>query len=223
MKKRSIISKDYFRIGFKAWKRELFHYKYLIMLSLVLVGMAGLIDYSCGRYVSRAQGAHVPDLILDHVAPIDMSILFIYGYLTLVFTLMLYPLVLHIGTLHMVISQFSLLVVLRSLFIIFTHLQPPPDVISVHFPGIFQQLSFQNDMFFSGHTAIPFLGFLLFRKSGIRYFFLVGSIFMGVAVLAMHLHYSIDVFAAFFITWTSYTMGNRVLKWIEPYIKKKLR
>jgi len=222
MKRRSVISKDYFRIGFKAWKRELFHYKYLIALSLVAVGIAALIDYSCGKYVSTAKVAHVSDLILDHFGPIDMTILFVYGYLTLVFTLMLYPLVLHIGTLHIVISQFSLLVVLRSLFIIFTHLQPPPDVISVHFPGIFQNLSFQNDMFFSGHTAIPFLGFLLFRKSGIRYFFLVGSIFMGVAVLAMHLHYSIDVFAAFFITWTSYRMGDYALERIEPYIKRKL-
>ena len=84
------------------------------------------------------------------------------------------------------------------------------------FPWFFENLYFENDMFFSGHTAMPFLGFYLFRHSPLRYVFLVGAIVMGIVVLAMHLHYSIDVFAAFFMTYCSYRMGLRLLRKLDP-------
>jgi hypothetical protein len=115
-----------------------------------------------------------------------------------------------------VIVQFSILLVLRSLFLIFTHLETPPGSIPVSFPSIFGNLYFENDMFFSGHAAFPFLGFYVFRRSAIRYAFLVGAVVMGVVVLAMHIHYSIDVFAAFFMAYCSYRMGRRVLRRLDP-------
>jgi len=34
--------------------------------------------------------------------------------------------------------------------------------------------------------------------------------------LLMHLHYSIDVFGAFFMTYCSYRMGQRLLRKIDP-------
>jgi len=204
--------KEYFRKGFQEWRNELFEYKYVILLSLIIVAIATFLDYYSGVYVSTTNVADVPDLILDHIGPVDMSFLFVYGYLILVFALFLYPLILHIRTLHVVISQFSLLVMLRALFMIFTHLQSPLDAISIHFPWILRGLSFENDMFFSGHTAIPFLGFLLFRKSKIRFFFLTGSVLMAATVLLMHIHYSIDVFSAYFITYCSYWMGRYMLR-----------
>ena len=71
-------------------------------------------------------------------------------------------------------------------------------------------------MFFSGHTAMPFLGFYLFRRSWVRYAFLAGSIVMGFVVLAMHVHYSIDVLAAFFMTYGSYRIGHRILLRMDP-------
>jgi len=216
--KSMITSKEYFKRGFEDWLRELFEYKYLILMSLIIVVISAFVDYFSGIYVSKAKVAYVPDLILDHIGPFDVSFFYIYGYLTLCFTLFLYPLLFHIRTLHVVISQFSFLVMLRALFILFTHLQTPPDAIPLTFPWIFKTLSFQNDMFFSGHTAIPFLGFFLF-KGKIRYFFFFGSIFMGIVVLLTHGHYSIDVFSAFFITYCCYKMGNVVLAKIEPHIK----
>jgi len=47
-------------------------------------------------------------------------------------------------------------------------------------------LNFSNDLFFSGHTAVPFLGYLLFKEEKIRYVFLALSIMMGGVVLLMH-------------------------------------
>ena len=214
--------KDYFKIGFRDWRNEFIEYRYLIMLSLIIVAAATFLDYYSGIYVStKTKVAYVPDLILDHIGPVDVDFFYVYGYLTLCITLFLYPFLLHIRTLHMVVSQFSFLVMLRAVFVLLTHLQTPPDGIHADFPWIFKEISFQNDMFFSGHTAIPFLGFLLF-KGKIRYFFLAGSICMGTVVLLMHLHYSIDVFSAFFITYCCYKAGNVLLEKAEPHIKKPL-
>jgi len=214
--------KEYFSSGFRDWRRELVEYRYLILLSLLIVAAATFLDYFSGVYVSsKTKVAYVPDLILDHIGPVNVGFFYVYGYLTLCFTLFLYSLVLHIRTLHVVVSQFSFLVMLRAVFVVLTHLQTPPDGINAEFPWIFKGISFQNDMFFSGHTAIPFLGFLLFEGK-IRYFFLSGSVFMGAVVLLMHLHYSIDVFSAFFITYCCHKVGNVVLEKGEPYIKRSL-
>jgi hypothetical protein len=209
----------YFKKGFRDWVREFLDNWHLIGISLILVAVATYLDYYAGVYVSRTGGMDVPDLILDHVHPIDLSVVFTYGYIATIIMLFSYPLVFHIRTLHRIISQFSLLVTLRSVFMIFTHLETPHNAIPVAFPWIFSKLSFDNDMFFSGHTAIPFLGFLLFWHSPIRYLFLVGSLIMGMTVLAMHLHYSIDVFAAFFITYGSYRMGDAAIRRLTPALK----
>jgi len=206
----------YFKKGFRDWKNELFEHKYLILLSVIIVGIATFLDYFSGVYVSSTEGIDVPDLILSHIGPFNMSFLFVYGYITLILILFLYPLIFHIRTLHIVVSQFSLLVMLRALFMIFTHLGTPSDAMQVSFPWFFKGLSFQNDMFFSGHTAIPFLGFLLFKGKKIRHFFLIGSIFMAITVLGMHMHYSIDVFSAFFITYCSHKLGRILIKKVDP-------
>jgi hypothetical protein len=112
--------------------------------------------------------------------------------------------------------QFSLLLILRSVFMIFTHVGTPAGAVDAHFPGFFGKFYFENDMFFSGHTAMPFLGFYLYRQSRLRYVYLVGSIVMGIVVLAMHVHYSIDVLGAFFMTYCSYQMGTALLRKIAP-------
>lgn len=213
------ITKEYTQKGYRDWIREFIEYRYLIILSLIIVAIATFLDYFSGVYVSKINASYVPDLILDHIGPYDVSFFYVYGYLALCFTLFLYPLLFHIRTLHVVISQFSFLVMLRSVFVVFTHLQTPIDAIPFEFPWIIKGLSFQNDMFFSGHTAIPFLGFFLF-KGKIKYLFLFGSVFMGIIVLLTHGHYSIDVFSAFFITYCCYKLGNFVLEKVEPYIKR---
>lgn len=212
------VKKEFFESGKESWFVEFKRYKYFILISLIVVSIAIYADYLSGTYVSSARVADVPDLIIDHIGPYDLSFLFVYGYLFLVFLLFLNPIIFHIGRLHRVVGQFSLLILIRSFFIVFTHLQTPLDAIAVNFPWPFEGLSFLNDLFFSGHVAVPFLGFLIFRKNGssiLKYLFLFGSIIMSLTVLLMHQHYSIDVFAAFFITYSSYKLGEFLFKKIR--------
>jgi hypothetical protein len=202
---------------FRSWKSEILHHKYLILISLFLLIIATLLDYISGNYVQRVTTAVAPALILDHIRPVDLTFVFVYFYGLVFFLLFFYPIIFRVKEIHVVISQFSLLVAIRGIFMCFTHLKAPVDAIAVNFPWIASHLSFQNDLFFSGHTAIPFLGFLLFKDEKIRYFFLASSIILGVTVLLMHIHYSIDVFSAFFITYGSYKIGEWAFTKINHY------
>ncbi len=198
------------------WAGDVWACKYMLMVAAVCIVIGLTADYYCGSYVTVTPGAKVPDLLLDKIPPIDLSFLFVYGYMVLLMIMFLYPTFFRVRMLHIVAIQFSVLLTLRSAFMIFTHLETPAGSVAVSFPWFFENLYFENDMFFSGHTAMPFLGFYVFRHSRLRYVFLVGAIMMGIVVLAMHLHYSIDVFAAFFMTYCSYRMGQRLLRKIDP-------
>jgi hypothetical protein len=204
------------REGLLDWIADVFACRRLLVIAGVFTAVALCMDYYCGAYVTVTKGAKVPDLILDRFQAVDMSFLFVYGYMALIVTMFLYPTFFRVRTLHIVAIQFSLLLLLRSVFMIFTHIETPAGSVSVGFPGFFEKLYFENDMFFSGHTAMPFLGFYLFRHSPLRYVFLIGAVVMGIVVLAMHLHYSIDVFGAFFMTYCSYRMGQRLLRRLDP-------
>lgn len=72
-------------------------------------------------------------------------------------------------------------------------------------------MNFGGDLFFSGHTGLPFLVALIFWSSPrIRYFFLALSMFFAVTVLLMHLYSSIDVASAYFITYTIFSIAKHI-------------
>jgi membrane-associated phospholipid phosphatase len=73
------------------------------------------------------------------------------------------------------------------------------------------KFSFGADLFFSGHTGLPFLMALIFWKNKLlRYSFLFLSVFFGLIVLLGHIHYSIDVLSAFFITYTIWHVSEKL-------------
>ena len=188
---------------------------YLLLLSVLFLIIAEVINYFSGVYTNRVGAAVSPDLILDYIPPIDLGFLFVYGFMFILAVLAIYPLFFKPKKLHEVISHVSFLLMVRAIFICFTHLKVPVGAIMKDFPGWLSAFSFQNDLFFSGHTAVPFLGFLLFHDSKIKYFFLVGSIIMGMTVLFMHVYYSIDVFSAFFIAYGCYKFGEWLFGKVE--------
>jgi hypothetical protein len=199
------------------WKTEFTKHKKLILLSLLFLAIAVVFDYLAGIYVTKTSGVAAPDLLLDYIPTLDLDFIYIYGIIIVITILLLYPLFFKVREFHKVASQFSLLVMVRSTFTIFTHLETPAGAFKFNIPNIISVISFQNDLFFSGHTAIPFLGFLLFKESKIRYFFLAASIILGATVLLMHAHYSIDVFSAYFITYGTFKIGEWFFSKINNY------
>jgi hypothetical protein len=203
------------------WAKEIWSNRYLLLLSAVFLIIAIVLDITTGHYVSRMGSAVAPDIFLDNTTPIDLDLFYVWGIILVISVLFLYPFFLKVKEFHNVISQFSLLVMIRGIFICMTHLKTPVDAIAYKFPYLLSHISFSNDLFFSGHVAVPFLGFLLFKGDKIRYFFLFFSILMGVVVLFMHVHYTIDVLSAFFITYGTFKIGERFFGKINDYMNKR--
>jgi membrane-associated phospholipid phosphatase len=198
-----------------SWKDEIWDHRRLILLSVFFFVVAIILNHLANNYTDKKNTVPVSDLILNSIPTVDLTIFFVFGFLIVVLVLLFYPLLFKVRKFHVAVSQFSLLVTIRSFFITLTHLGLPIDSIKYYPKGIYQWFIFQNDLFFSGHVAIAFLGFLLYRKEKIGIFFLIATIVMALTVLFMHVHYSIDVFAAFFITYGSYKIGEQLFKRIN--------
>lgn len=109
------------------------------------------------------------------------------------------------------LKSVALFIVIRSIFVIMTHLGPFSDQIAINPNDWIGALTSRNDLFFSGHTGLPFLFALAFWESKhLRLFFLFSSVVAAVSVILGHLHYSIDVFAAFFITYGIFHIAQKL-------------
>ncbi len=192
----------------KSWTREIKHNKRAIIISILFLALAIVFNMIAGNYVDKTASVSVPDMILDNTPVINLQFLFVYGSLLMAAVLFLYPLFFKVNEFHVVLSQSSLLIIIRSFFVMLTHLKIPTNAIIISVPKFYELINYNNDLFFSGHVATAFLGFLIFRKQKIGLFFLFATFVMATTVLLMHLHYSIDVFAALFITYGSYSIGK---------------
>lgn len=201
------------------WGLELWKSKLKLAIVLILVIAASLASKSAGDYVDSIPTAAPSDLILDAIPPIDVGFIYVAFFLIALFLGYFLALFIDTGRYYYYAGMFALLAIVRSGFIILTHLQGHPDYIVAEFPPILAVMVFSNDLFFSGHTAFPFLAFLIYKPFWAKAFFLISSIILATSTLLMHAHYSIDVFAAFFITYGVYKIGNRVF---ESKVFKKL-
>ncbi len=86
---------------------------------------------------------------------------------------------------------------------------PLKDPISSLFYGG-KDIFITKDLFFSGHTATQFLMFLCLQKKMDKYITGLTSILIAIMVLIQHIHYTIDVFAAFPLTYLVYLLGKKV-------------
>ncbi len=176
---------------------------------LALVGSL-LINYTAGTYASLHAGHAVRDLVLDRVPTMPVDLIFIDGafafWVFVMGILLTAP-----RTIPYVLKTLSLFIVIRSFFVILTHVGPPADPAVLDPSRIMSDFTFSGDLFFSGHTGFPFLLCLTFWENRtLRYVFLVSSGIFAAAVLIGHRHYSIDVFAAFFITDSIFRIAQRM-------------
>jgi len=161
----------------------------------------------------------------------------------------------------------------RTVSMVVTPLGIPADILTVYPENFYDLQSFwglissslasPSVLFFSGHTGLPFLGYLIFKKSircrtlgfpmllfsvvyffsgdlypswgwyilglgwllvffnwqrviSLRYVFLTWSLVMALAVLFTHVHYTIDVIGAYFMTAGIYFIGRRLFANFNP-------
>ncbi|KKT42138.1 MAG: hypothetical protein UW30_C0002G0049 [Candidatus Giovannonibacteria bacterium GW2011_GWA2_44_13b] len=191
---------DFFREGENVWS---------VFLSILTLSVSIVTNYYAGIYATEKASNVVTDVILSNTQVRDIDGLFIYG--TLLFWIFVtYLCMAEPKRISFVLRSIALFILIRSVFINLTHIGPFPDQIYID-SKIVNKFVFGGDLFFSGHTGLPFLLALIFWKNiYLRIFFILSSIVFGVIVLLAHLHYSIDVLSAFFITYSIYRIAEIV-------------
>lgn len=180
----------------------------LTSFGLLLVSL--VVNFYAGMYATESASNRVTDLILSNTRVYDVDWIFIYGSWVLVLVIGLicfrYP-----WKIPFILKSIALFVLTRSVFITLTHIGPFLTVPFSTPTGFLSYFVFGGDLFFSGHTGLPFLMALFFWDSTfLRRLFLITSIIFGIVVLLAHLHYSIDVLSAFFITYTIYHISLKL-------------
>lgn len=179
----------------------------LFLLAVVLTSLANFLNY-----VEARKGVLLPDPLLNLFNPIDLT--------WLTFALIYVSLIVAIATLSknpkrllFAVQLYTFMVAVRILAMYLLPLQPPEKMIILNDPfveffGTGQTLT--KDLFFSGHTATLLILFLISEKKIIKTIFLISTIVVAIAVLLQHVHYTIDVFAAVFFTYTCYVVLEKL-------------
>ncbi|TSA44914.1 hypothetical protein D4R51_02885 [bacterium] len=174
-------------------------------------------------YATERASGPVTDIILSNIPVVDVDGIFVYGPVIFWIFVVGY-LIFEPKEIPFTIKSIALFTVIRSIFISLTHIGPFPSHIQVTATGLLGAFTSGNDLFFSGHTGLPFLLALIFWENKyLRWLFIASSLFFGVIVLIAHLHYSIDVFAAFFITYTIYRVAGVLFKKDREMLLKDLK
>ena len=179
-----------------------------IILSFLFLAGSLAFNHFASVYVDSRAGAYVQDILLDNLPVINVDLVINDGVMFFGLFMIAYGLI-NPKKAPFALKSMALFIFIRSIFITLTHMGPAPSQTYLDPDDLLIRINAGRDMFFSGHTGLPFLFALIFWDNKIvRWVCLFASIIFGISVLLGHLHYSIDVFAAFFITYTIFHIAR---------------
>jgi len=199
---------------YKAWKNAIYEHKFQIAVSFIFGILAVMLNYLSGRFTDEVGSASPPDLLLDILPEIDLSVLYIGLFPIVLGVFVFYTLIFKPEKLHYIIGMLGIYGVVKAGFSILTHLKVPGGALEITWtPFFYNWLYFSNYLFFAGNVGLAYLGYLVYRENRfLRYFMLISSFLFAASALLMHRHYSIDVLSAYFITYGIYKAGNFIFR-----------
>lgn len=193
----------------KAWSRE---FTRSVVLAVLFFIASLVVNNFTTAYATERASMPVTDLVLSNIRVYDVDGIIVYGaVLVILFSIcvMFYE----PKRIPFTLKALALFIVVRAIFVSLTHLGPFTPQVQIDPTRIINFLGIGTtaDLFFSGHTGIPFLMALIYWNNvRLRLLYLATSVIFAVSVLLGHLHYSIDVLAAFFITYTIFHIAQKL-------------
>lgn len=188
--------------------------------SLAAFAGALRLNHLAGVYVERV-GALSPslpeDLLLDHLPHWDLRVVFVWGFAAFLALAVGGGLLFERRRAPYILWLYAVLILVRGFFLMLTPMGQPSGALPVEgytiFDAVGSYLTFKHDLFFSAHASMPFLGFLVYERREVRIGLLFFSLLLAAGVLVCRYHYSVDVAAAYFITF-AVVKGHQGL--VEP-------
>ena len=116
--------------------------------------------FAAVTYATVHASNYVTDFVLSRVGPFNVRFLFIYGTFT-AFAITASLLAWRPNRLPYALKAMALFLLVRAVFVALTHMAPSP--IDPQKPApFFNSIFYGGDLFFSGHTGLPFLAALAF-------------------------------------------------------------
>ncbi|RYZ00815.1 MAG: hypothetical protein EOO11_00255 [Chitinophagaceae bacterium] len=194
-----------------AWQNRPFRKRLIIAIVLMLGVLAVLPPFF--QVIEARGGRHIADPFLPYLGPADVSVP-IFACIWGVVLLGIRRAVKSPVFIYRFVSAYVVLTLLRMLTIYLTRLEPPEGLIPLVDPianRFYGEEFVTRDLFFSGHTATLFLFAYCLPKPWERWLAFAAGTAVGVLVLVQHVHYSIDVLAAPFLTYLCYFAAKKVL------------
>jgi len=189
------------------------HFRFSVPVALAAFTGALFVNFWAIQQATNKASASVTDIILSNIPVFEVDGFFVYGTFAIVLISVI-MLLAHPNRIPFALHSVTLFILIRSAFTLMTHLGPPEVAYVSDFGMAITNSFFGADQFFSAHTGMPFLGALAFWGISRRltWFYLLCSVSFAVIVLLGHIHYTIDVFSAFFITYGIY----HIALWLFP-------
>lgn len=211
---------------YEQWKGLLCErpFRISLMVGIIIALSANIANYYASVFSASKEVLSASDIILDYLPTIDLSYFYVFGMYFIELVVVVYPLFFRPELAPFTAKMVGAFFIIRSFFIILTDLGAPINFYNL--PQLdhdweMNRYLYLNDLFFSGHTGFPYLGALLFwENKKLRYLLLGMSFAMAVTVLLMHVHYSIDVFSAYFITYSIYKVSDKVFNELNLKFRK---
>jgi hypothetical protein len=194
------------------------------IVSIAFLALAFVTNYYASVYATDSASNPVNDIILSNIPVFDVDGIFVFG--PFIFWAFIFLLCVHRPQrVPFLAKSIAIFVIIRAGFVTLTHIGPFPYQVPINYNSDWiWWLSQGGDLFFSAHTGLPYLMALIFGALNKWYFYIFTAVavFFGIVVLLGHLHYSIDVAAAFFITYSIYSIAIRWFKKDKEIFEKGL-
>jgi hypothetical protein len=201
--------------------RDTWRWAWLTVLGLAMLTASYILMYFVCRYRSALPFSPGLDLLVRNLPRRDWTWLLSQGYILFLAGFYLYWIRRDWRKIGYLLAATAVMMTVRDVFLLLTPVGPLPGLIPLYsgaiVRGVRDRLLFDGELFFSGHTAAPFLYFMLSRRQrALSLICLAVSLANGLGVLVTRNHYSIDVLGAFVMVPTIYAMSRRLFGWMDP-------